>query len=47
LYKKFIEAQTLREQADYDAADEINKKIAKNTLTLAEKFIEESNKFLK
>ena len=46
LFKKFIETQTLREQADYDATDEINKKIA-NSIKLAEKFIEESNKFLK
>jgi len=37
----------LREQADYDATDEINKKIAKNSLNLAEQFIEESNKFFK
>ncbi|KZX16545.1 HEPN domain protein [Methanobrevibacter cuticularis] len=47
LYKKFVKTQTLRQQVDYDATDNINKKIAKSALDLSESFLNESLKFLK
>lgn len=39
-------AQSLRENADYDAHDEITESIAKLWIKRAEEFIEESKKFL-
>lgn len=46
IYKDFVRTQSLRHQADYDSTDDINQKIAKNKLVLAEKFIKEGKKFL-
>jgi len=47
IFKKFMDSLTLREQADYDFQDNINKKIAEDQLKIAKSFVEESLKFLK
>jgi uncharacterized protein (UPF0332 family) len=47
IFRKFMKSQTLREQADYDFKDNLNEKIAKDTLLLAKSFIKESSRFLK
>lgn len=46
LNRKFARTQTLRQQADYDAIDNINQKIAKEKIDLCKEFIKESQKFL-
>ena len=45
LFKKFAYSQSLREQADYEFIDNINEKIAKDTLNLAKSFVKESSRF--
>jgi len=47
LFKKFAYSQSLREQADYEFIDDINEKIAKNTLNLAKSFVKEASRFFK
>lgn len=45
-YKRFAEAQSLREQIHYDLYYKIDEGMALNVLNLARKFIKESEKFL-
>lgn len=45
-YKRFAEAQSLREQIHYDLYYKIDEDMALNTLNLARKFIKEAEKFL-
>ena len=44
--KYLVRAQSLREDADYDAVDGITESIAKLWINNAEEFIEEAKKFL-
>ncbi|WP_296798291.1 hypothetical protein [uncultured Methanobrevibacter sp.] len=45
--KYLARAQSLREDADYDAVDGITESIAKLWINNAEEFLEEAKKFLK
>ena len=46
IYKYLANTQSLREDADYSAIDEIDEKIAKQKINQAKKFILESEKFI-
>lgn len=46
IYKYLASTQSLREEADYNAIDTIDERIAKQRINQAEKFIKEAEKFL-
>ncbi len=46
VYKYFSNAQSNREDADYSAIDNIDKKLAKKRIIEAEEFLKETRKFL-
>lgn len=45
-YRNFARTQTLRETADYEAVDNISKRLAIEKITQAEEFVKEAKKFL-
>ena len=46
IYRNFARTQTLRETADYEAVDNISKRLAIEKITQAEEFVKEAKKFL-
>ena len=46
VYKYLANAQSDRENADYDAIDDIGQKLAKKRIVEAEEFLKETNRFI-